>query len=116
MLVTSCECGENLVKSSEGNINSQTIYSNVVCCMGIYCDLGTIDCVGSNREVSNTKWHLRRDSDRERTAKFLRMEKLIADLDTQLKFLNFTRKKGQAIVEKRTQKGSNGIVMRFGRS
>ena len=30
MLVTSCEYGESLVKSSEGNINSLTISSNVV--------------------------------------------------------------------------------------
>ena len=33
------------------------------------------------------------------------MEKLIADLDTQLKFLNFTRTKGQAIVEKQNTEG-----------
>ena len=46
---------------------------------------GLINCVGSNREIPNTKWHLRRDSDRETTAKFLRMEKLVADLDTQFK-------------------------------
>ena len=50
-------------------------------------------------------WHLRRDSDWERTAKFLRMEKLMADLDTQLKFLNFKRMKGQATVEKRNTEG-----------
>ena len=66
---------------------------------------GLINCVGSNRETPNTKWQLRRDSDRERTAKFLRMEKLIADLDTQLKLLNFARTKGQAIVEKRNTEG-----------
>ena len=51
---------------------------------------GLINCVGSNQEIPNTKWHLRRDSDWERTAKFLRMEKLIADLDIQFKFLDFT--------------------------
>ena len=55
MLVTAFECSVNLVKSREGNTNSQTI-SSVVCCVlanGIYRDLGTINCVGSNRESPN---------------------------------------------------------------
>ena len=56
VLVTAFECSVNLVKSREGNTNSQTI-SSVVCCVlanGIYRDLGTSNCVGSNREIPNS--------------------------------------------------------------
>ena len=33
MLVTAFECSVSLVKSREGNTNSQTISSSVVCCV-----------------------------------------------------------------------------------
>ena len=33
MLVTAFECSVNLVKSREGNTNSHTISSSVVCCV-----------------------------------------------------------------------------------
>lgn len=33
VLVTACQCGENLLKSTEGNINSQMTSSSVVCCV-----------------------------------------------------------------------------------
>ena len=67
VLVTACGCSVILVKSSEGNTNSQMISSSVVCCVqrrGIYRALGSyrlcwqqsgdsqyIDCQGACKTV-----------------------------------------------------------------